>query len=280
MIAMAVKASHLFGVGLIAGGVYYLTIRQPSPPPPPPPPPSPEPPEPPTGYTVEEVEEWVYEQFPNARRLSPEEAGILEIDAGWVQLTYAGGKPKHAAVAFLKQGELAYHILVIEPNVNDLGRDIASLVGFGIVGLPEGEIYYEPAITPPKMWYRWIAEDKLAFIAFVEAIVQITPPTPGPLEAEIRRAEYYNLVENTKAPVILFEHADFKGVWMPVWGDLPELPDELDRQVSAIMLVRHCFLEIFDEKHYEGESVFVIWDYSNLNTLYFNNKARSVKFPW
>ena len=98
MIAMAVKASHLFGVGLIAGGVYYLTIRQPSPPPPPPPPPSPEPPEPPTGYTVEEVEEWVYEQFPNARRLSPEEAGILEIDAGWVQLTYAGGKPKHAAV--------------------------------------------------------------------------------------------------------------------------------------------------------------------------------------
>ncbi len=281
---MAVKTSHLIGVGLIAGGIYYLTTRQQPPPPLPPPP---EPPELPTGYTVEEIEEWVYEQFPNARRLSPEEAGILEIDAGWVQLTYAGGKPKHVAVAFLEQGELAYHILVIEPDVGDLGKGIASLVGFagfGIVELPEGAPYYTPVITPPKTWLKWIAGDKLFFIASVEAIVQITPPAPDPLEAEIRRAGYYNLVENTKAPAILFEHAGFKGVWMPVWGDLSELPDALDGEVSSVMIAPSPFevpypewawqLTLFDDL---GNSISLLSSCGNLHELNWGDRARSVQ---
>lgn len=262
----------VFGAALAATGIYFLSRKAAAVPPVPP-----SPPEPPTGYTIEEIEQWVYEQYPQARRLSDGEAGVLGIDAGWVQLTYAGSKPSHASVASLEDGALGYHIFLTEPDVGDLGRDIASLVGFGMVGLPEGALYYTPAITPPKMWLKWTAEDKLLFIALVEAIAQVIEPPPDPWETEIRRAEYYNLVGNTKAPAILFLHDDREGVWLPVWGDLPELPDELDEEVSSVMVVLGYRVKLYDGKFHTGASISLYDTYPTLRTFNFNDKARSVE---
>lgn len=262
----------VFGAALAATGIYFLLKKAAAAPPLPP-----APPEPPTGYTIEDIDQWVYEQWPQARRLSDGEAGVLEIDAGWVQLTYADGKPRHASVASLEDGALGFDTFVTEPDVDDLGRNIASLVGFGIVLPGWTIIYYELAITPPKMWLKWTAGDKLVFIALVEAIAQVIKPLPDPWEAEIRRAEYYNLVGNTKAPAILFKHKNHGGVWLPVWGDLAELPDELDEEISSVMVVLGYRVKLYDGKSYTGSSISLYDTYPTLRTFNFNDKARSVQ---
>ena len=241
--------------------------------------------------TWPDIRSWWLHHHPNSRELTIQEAAILEIRYGWVDLAMAGGKPVSAWVCLEK----------LDDPVNPEHKEFSlptSLSGYtqaigpycGAQAWDEMPTGYHPTYRP-HYWQDWTIEDKLTFIGLCDAVTYITPPSPpNELEWSYRRAWYYERVDyKIKAPVYLFLHENWNGYWIFVNFDMPEMPEfqipggkvDFNDEISSIAVKSpdgyRYLATLWEHQNYKGKSFITMTDIEDFSDFGWNDMISSMQ---
>jgi len=154
---------------------------------------------------------------------------------------------------------------------------------------------YKPTYQP-LFWENWSVEDKLIFMGLCDAVTYIAPPSPpNELEWAVRRGWYYTRVQNrTKAPVYLYIHENYRGYYIYLYLNTPEMPKfnfelpsgepesvDFNDNISSVAVKSpdgyKYLVRLWEHQNYKGKAFITMTDIQDLHDFGWNDMVSSVE---